>query len=245
VPGPSGGRACHDTGGAVACPARPARGVERSPGYHHLGATSGGEWSGVLGRLTVRDPGVRAGTHDFVATRFMAKRERDGRIWWLEAGWAETGWSGAGRQRIYTFDTNTNAWTFYDQYPLRDGDHVWIYLHTESTDRGSVWEAWLWWGDGWHLLTAVDLPLGQRAPVEQYVEVFVDPDRGGSGFPVPPIAVDNVQVKTDPRGGLRYWRDDVATSPAIVAPRYCVDWRTRWDTWAAGDCGPAGGRPPA
>jgi hypothetical protein len=229
--------------GTPTCRARPTRvistrgGLPRPvPGYHHLGATSGGEWSGILGRLTVRDAEVRAGTHDFVATRFMAKRQSGGRVSWLEAGWAETGWSGRGRQRIYTFDTNRNAWTFYDQYALRDGEQVWIYLHTEQVGGRTTWQAWLWWGGGWHLLTAEDLPLGGQAQVEQYVEVFVDPNHGGSGFPVPRIAVDNVQVKTAPDGGLRYWREEIPTAPGASGGRYCLDWQTRYDTWAAGDC---------
>ena len=54
------------------------------PGYHHLGATTDGGWSGVLGRLTVDDPGVRAGTFDFVATRFMAKASTATGVKWLE-----------------------------------------------------------------------------------------------------------------------------------------------------------------
>ena len=227
----------------VTCRSRPSRPLARSgglprpvSGYHHLGATSGGEWSGVLGRLTVRDAGVRPGTHDFVATRFMAKRQAPGRIAWLEVGWAETGWSGSGRQRIYTYDTNGKAWTFYDQYALRDGDQIWIYLHTEGTGERTVWQAWLWWGDGWHLLAAEELPLGERTQVEQYVEVFVDPRHGGPGFPVPPISLDNVQVKAAPAGDLRYWRDDVPTAPGGAGGRYCVDWRARFDTWTAGDC---------
>jgi hypothetical protein len=206
------------------------------PGYHHLGATSAGEWSGVMGRITVRDAAVRRGTHDFVATRFMAKREVGGRIAWLEAGWAETGWSGDGRQRIYTYDTNRNSWTFYDQYALREGEHVWIYLHTDSTGDRSVWQAWLWWDHEWHLLASEELPLGGRTQLEEYVEVYVDPDQSGPGFAVPPVAVDNVQVKTAPLGGLRYWTDGVATLPGGDVGRYCLDWKTRFDTWRAGDC---------
>jgi hypothetical protein len=228
---------------AAGCRAQPtevlaARDLPRPvPGYHHLGATSADEWSGIMGRLTVRDPAVRRGTHDFLATRFMAKREAGGRIAWLEAGWAETGWSGDGRQRIYTYDTNRNSWTFYDQYALHDGDQVWVYVHTDTVGDRSRWQAWLWWNDDWHLLTAQELPLGGRTRMEEYVEVYVDPDHGGPGFPVPPIAVDNVQVKTAPQGDLHYWRADVATAPGGDTGRYCLDWQTRFDTWRAGDCG--------
>ena len=201
------------------------------PGYHHLGATTAAPWSGILGRVTVRDPGVRQGTHDFVATRFLAKRDTDRGVAWLEAGWAETGWAGGGHQRVYTYDTNRRSWQFYDQYPVRDGDRIWFYLTAEN-DRS--WQAWLWWHDAWHLLTEQELPLTDRAQIEQYVEVYVDPDRGGS-YPVPPVAVDNVQLRSG--DGLRYWRDRrIGTLSGNSAGAFCLDWQTRFDTWSAGTC---------
>jgi hypothetical protein len=196
--------------------------------YHHLGAGTVGDWTGVVGRLTVRDTGVRAGTHDFVAARFMAKRETGGRTAWLEAGWAETGWSGGGRQRVYTYDTNRGAWTFYNQYELADGDQIWISVHTR---RDGVWEAWLWWRDGWHLLTNQRLDA-ERALLEQYVEVHVD---GEGTIAVPRISVDNVQVRDG--DAVRYWREaDVRTASAGGSGGYCLDWATRFDTWTAGSC---------
>ncbi|HWG98045.1 MAG TPA: hypothetical protein VNV66_01710, partial [Pilimelia sp.] len=221
---------------------RPGMGLAAAAsGYHHLGASTVGDWSGVLGRVTVGDPAVRRGTFDFVATRFMAKRHVGQRVFWLEAGWAETGWSGEGRQRIYTFDTNRNAWTFYDQYELRPGDDIWFYLHTDAGPGGgagapTVWQAWLWWRGGWHLLSAQELPLGARTQLEQFVEVYVDPRHGGPGFAVPPVRVDNVQVKGDPRGELRYWTGDVHSGVGHGRGRYCVQWEQPYDTWSAGDC---------
>ncbi|MDQ7905309.1 hypothetical protein RB614_12320 [Phytohabitans sp. ZYX-F-186] len=182
----------------------------------------------MLGRLTVRDTGVRAGTYDFVAARFMAKRESDGRTSWLEAGWAETGWSGDGRQRVYTYDTNRKAWSFYNQYELADGDQIWISIHTT---RDGVWEAWLWWRDGWHLLTSQRLGA-PRAHLEQYVEVHID---GEGTIQVPRIAVDNVQVRDG--DATRYWREsDVRTASGGSTDGYCLDWAIRFDTWTAGTC---------
>src|SRR2546429_9958886 len=72
------------------------------PGYHHLGATTAGTWAGVLGQFAVRETGVRAGTFDFVATRFMAKASTPAGTKWLEAGWGQTGWSGNGEQGVST-----------------------------------------------------------------------------------------------------------------------------------------------
>ena len=205
-------------------------------GYHHLGAGTGGEWGGVSGRISVVDGAVRRDTYDFVAARFMVKRDTgDGRIVWLEAGWAETGWAGSGRQHIYTFDTNTRSWRFYDRYTLKAGDRVWLDLRTDGDD---VWQAWLWWNDRWNLLTTQKLPLGGRAYVEQYVEVHVDTARRAR-ITVPTVTVDNVQLRPADGGGARYWRDDVDTVTAGTSQRagsFCLNWLTRYDTWTAGDC---------
>lgn len=206
-----------------------------APGYHHLGATTEGTWSGVLGRLAVRDPTVRAGSFDFVATRFMAKAGTPTGVKWLEAGWAETGWSNAGEQRIYTFDTNTLKWTFYDQYPIKPGDEVWIELAATGTGPTAPWGAWLWWHDQWHLLTTQSLPISEHATIEEYVEVYVDPARGGE-IQVPPVEVDNVQLKPDPSGRFGYWTQTVDTAPGGDADGYCVTFDTPYDTWHAGSC---------
>ncbi|MFG1605615.1 hypothetical protein [Actinoplanes sp. NPDC049265] len=207
-------------------------------GYHHLGAGTGGEWGGVSGRIAVVDGAIRPNTYDFVAGRFMVKRDLgNGNMAWLEAGWAETGWVGAGRQHVYTYNSNTRTWQFYDQYTLRPGDRAWIDLHT---DGQGVWQAWLWWGNRWNLLTAQRLPVGRSAYIEQYVEVYADPRRAAR-IDVPPVAVDNVQLR--PAVGAsrpRYWRSDVNTLTADSAAQrsggFCLNWKNRFDTWTAGDC---------
>jgi hypothetical protein len=206
-------------------------------GYHHLGAGTSGEWSGVSGRIGVVDGAIRQGTYDFVAGRFMVKRDMGGgRIAWLEAGWAETGWAGSGRQHIYTFNTNTGTWQFYDQYALEPGDKVWMDLHS---DANGVWQAWLWWGDRWNLLTAQKLPIGTSAYVEQYVEVHVDSSRPAL-VDVPTVTVDNVQLKPADGSPARYWRSDVGTLIGDMAAQraggFCLNWLNRYDTWTAGDC---------
>jgi hypothetical protein len=218
--------------GAFPQDARPAALPVPQPGYHHLGATTQGTWSGVLGQVAVRDPGVRSGTFDFVATRFMAKASTPAGIKWLEAGWAETGWSNAGQQRIYTFDTNTLKWTFYDQYPVKPGDEVWIEL--AATGDGA-WGAWLWWQDSWHLLTSQRLPIGDHATIEEYVEVYLDPARDGT-IAVPPVDVDNVQLKADPDGRFEYWTAAVPTDPGAAADGYCLGFQVPYDNWHAGTC---------
>ncbi|NUO57791.1 MAG: hypothetical protein HOV71_12940 [Hamadaea sp.] len=215
-------------------------GLRSAGSYSHLGATSAGTWSGVLGRITVRDPAVRPDTLDFTAARFMARRDAgEGRTSWLEAGWAETGWSGGGRQRIYAYDTNRNSWTFFEDYKIHSGDQIWIYLESgpDSGQLATEWRAWLWWGDKWHLLASQRLPLTSSAQVEQYVEVYSDAQNPAS-YSVPPVSFDNVQVKSAPGGAAQFWRaDTVPSTTGDGTAAYCVDWTTRFDTWSAGDCG--------
>ncbi|AGL13827.1 hypothetical protein [Actinoplanes sp. N902-109] len=224
------------TGSAKACQAYAlAREAQVQPaqsegGYTHLGAGTADEWTGVYGRVSVVDPVVRSNTYDFLASRFMVKQDLGrGRVAWLEAGWAETGWSGRGSQRIYTYNSNTNAWQFYDQYDLAPGDRVWLDLHT---DGNGVWQAWLWWNNRWNLLTSQKLPIGGSAYVEQYVEQYVD-GRRPTRLRVPPVTFDNVQLRSP--SAYRYWRDDVPTVTGRSGS-FCLNWQTHFDTWTAGDC---------
>ncbi len=208
------------------------RGVVPAPGYHHLGATTAGKWSGVLGRVEVVDPGVRADTFEFVAARFMAKADVPGGVAWLEAGWAETGWAGGGRQRMYSYDTNRQSWIFFDEYRLKPGDRLWIYVQTEQDGDRPAWQAWLWWADKWNLLSSQSLPIGARATIEQYVEVHAE-----RPIDVPGLRMDSASVKDGPTGGLTYWDEPtVATNPGVPAGGYCLTWATRYNSWTAGSC---------
>jgi hypothetical protein len=218
-----------------ACRARVSQ-VQRSaavpsPGYHHLGATTSSRWSGVIARFEVADPAVRQGTYDFLAGRVMAKADTPDGIEWLEAGWTETGWTGSGKQRIYTYDTNRDAWVFYDQYAITPGDRVWVYIQTEQDAPKPAWQAWLWWGDKWNLLTSQELPLTGRAKMEQYIEVHSD-----TAFQVPQVRVDNVSLKDGVAGPLVYWDSKIPTAPGASAGGYCLNWINRYDAWSAGTC---------
>jgi hypothetical protein len=203
-----------------------------APGYQHLGATTAGRWSGVIGRIEVADVDVRAQTSDFVATRFMAKaRTRDG-LAWLEAGWTETGWSGDGKQRIYSYDTNRQSWVFFDEYRVQPGDRIWIFIQTEQEGERAAWQAWLWWSDRWNLLTSEELAFGDRALIEQYVEVH-----GDKPFNVPRIEVDGVALQDGPQGSRSHWDGDVPTHTGAGGDGYCLNWGTRYTSWSAGSCG--------
>jgi hypothetical protein len=204
-------------------------------GYTHLGATTVGAWAGVSGELTVTDPAVRAGSFDFVAARFMAKQEIPGGTRWLEAGWAEVGWSGAGRQRVYTFDTASQRWTFYDQFPLRPGDRIAITL---TADPGGIWQATVRWHGTWYPLTSTRLPAGGRATIEEYVEVYRDPARPGAPLAVPQVALSDVAVYA-PGSAAHPWTDAGVPSYRGGTPNgYCLTRRDAWTSWQAGTCSP-------
>lgn len=240
-PGSTADRACRAAptevrGGHV--PTRPRHGrAEDATGYRHLGAVTGTDYAGIAGRLAVTDPGVRGGSNDFVAARFMALGTVDGRGQWLEAGWTEDGWLNDDAQHVYTYNTNTMRWSYYNQYPIKPGDRIRLVLQSgDSTEKGTTWRAWLWWDNRWNLLDQQRLPIGERTAIEQYVEVYLDPSRSG-GYRLPATGVTDVALQ--PASGRRFtgWRDPtVRTSESASYPGYCVAWRDRHDDWSAASC---------
>jgi len=210
---------------------------EDDPGYRHLGAYTRDEQAAVGATLTVRDTGVRRRTDDFVATRLMARADTAGGTRWIEVGWTEDGWLDDNAQHVYTYDSSTGDWSYYDQFPVRDGDRIPVVIQSGPARHGGTeWRAYLWWDRRWQLLAAPTLPFGPRAQVEQYVEVYVDPRRGGR-YPVPAVTVSGVVVGRDPGGDAVPWREpEVATVTSPGYRGYCVDWRGRYDDWSAGTC---------
>lgn len=237
-PGSSGGHWAPagggPSGGSAGLAGRPG---EDADGYRHLGAYSENDYAAVGATLQVRDTGVRRRSNDFVAARVMARADVAGRTRWIEAGWTEDGWLDDDAQHVYTYDSSGGDWTYYDQYPVHDGDRISVVVESgPAVNGGTTWRAYLWWDNRWNLLAAPTLPFGPRAQLEQYVEVYVDPRRGGR-YPVPGVAVSGSVVVADPGGDAVPWRDPAVptdTSPAY--PGYCVSWQERFDSWSAGTC---------
>ncbi|MFD0595461.1 hypothetical protein ACFQZ4_26615 [Catellatospora coxensis] len=115
------------------------------------------------------------------------------------------------------------------------GDKLWLHLQTEAGGEQPSWQAWLWWGDRWNLLTSRPLPLSGQAEIEQYVEVHADPADPGT-VTIPRLAIDNVQLKTSPDAGLRPWNAEVPTSPGADFATYCLDWRVPYTSWTTTTC---------
>lgn len=234
--GPSTRAGCRAQPRHTATGPAPSPSTGERPGYHHLGAVTDDGWSGATARFTVRATGVRSGSNDFVAGRLMVRGDAGGRTHWLETGWSTDGWLSSTAPHVYSYDSNRSSWAFYDQYKVADGDRLYFGLTAGSgTGADTTWNAWLWWDNRWNLLTAQSLPITARADIEQYVEVYVDPKRGG-GYRVPGVDVTDVRLGAD--GDYRPWRDDgsVVTTAAAPDPGWCLTWRTRYDDWTAGSC---------
>lgn len=209
--------------------------AERVGAYRHLGAvTSDGGYAGVTGVFTVTDPGVRPRSTDFVAARFLALGRSGGRDQWLEVGWTEDGWRDDA-QYVYTFDTVELTWRYYPRYAVAPGDRVALALTAGDTGpHGTPWSAWLRWDGRWTLLTTRTLPVDDRATIEQYVEVYVDPARGGT-YAVPPVAVSGVELRPTPTAPYLPWLGAaVPTAESPAYDGYQVTWRSRHNTWTAG-----------
>lgn len=201
-------RATFDLGGRVE--KNPKGYPEPHPGIHWLGTTSTSAYSsqGVYGALNVVDPSVRRGTYEYLSQRFLAKS--CDATQWLEAGWAEPGWRALddpqGRQYIYTYNSVTRTWNWFDQYPVAPGSRVYFQIY----DWGNVWQAWLWWNGGWQVLDTVSID-GLNC-----IENFVETDSGNtSHFPFPPILAGDggtggVQI-ADGNGQFRTWDTSIPT----------------------------------
>lgn len=227
------------TDGPVRLPLDPSAAAEPVPhaGYHHLGAQSSEQLAMVRPRLGVTNPGVRRGTWDFVASRVMAKEDYNGSTRWLEAGWAEVGWRNDD-QYVYTFDTRDNEWKFYDQYNLASGSRFFAQIDSDSasTTRDTNWRAWIWWNNAWNRLSVISLPIYREAFMEEYVEVYRDPNVAGH-FNLPSSDIDNVQVKESPSSSAVFWRNPpISTLEGSSIAPYCLTWDVKYDDFRAASC---------
>lgn len=205
-------------------------------GYHHLGAQSSEQLAMVRPRLGVTNPAVRRSTIDFVASRVMAKEDYNGSTLWLEAGWAEVGWRNDD-QYVYTYDTRDNQWKFYDQYNLSSGTRFFALIDSEvSSTRSTNWRAWIWWNNAWNRLSTISLPIYDEAFIEEYVEVYRDPNVTGH-FNLPSTDIDNVQVKESPGSSTVYWRNPpISTLEGSSIAPYCLTWDVKYDDFRGASC---------
>ena len=91
-----------------------------------------------------------------------------------------------------------------------------------SSTRSTNWRAWIWWNNAWNRLSTISLPIYDEAFMEEYVEVYRDPNVTGH-FNLPSTDIDNVQVKESPGSSSVYWRNPPISTVAgsSIAP-YCL-----------------------
>lgn len=103
---------------------------------------------GIYAALTVTNARVPRNSSQYLSQRVLAKSCDRGD--WFEIGWVEAGWRD-DKQYIYTHDTPSSGWTFYDQYPLTPGQRIYVQV-TQVPSNANLWQVYLWWNGSWHLL---------------------------------------------------------------------------------------------
>lgn len=200
-----------------------------NPGYDWLGGqTNGFNSVGIYGALNVVDPAVPHTSTNFLAHRIMAKSCDSSR--WIEVGWAEVSWR-SDAQYIYVYNTVTNTWLFYDQYPISSGSRIYVSLVHVG---GGVWQAQLWWNGVWQTLASANPGTGIGCGNEQYVE----PYKASSNFSFPTITTGDGTAT-----GMRLarasdavwvnWSSSIATfeNNASADGFYNTTWNTKYYAW--------------
>jgi hypothetical protein len=200
-----------------------------SPGYHWLGGqTSGYTSAGLLATLHVVDPSVPRlpGYEDFLAHRIMAKSCSS--AYWIEIGWAEVSWLD-DQQYVYSYDTATEEWLVYEDYPIEAGDEISVALVSVG---GGVWEARLWWNGAWQTLNSVNPGVAIGCGNEQYVEVY---SRDTMAFPPIETGGSSSAVMLYPASGSAWepWDTSVSTISGSNQEDYELDWHHYFLSWEA------------
>lgn len=175
----------------------------RGVGYHYVGPETFQDNRGVWGRNYVVDPRqIQHGAlvpHRFVAERVYTNNPDGDR--WMEAGWAET-WDEGDEQFVYEYDSATQEWRIFDEYPLSKGDAVETAVHYVP-DVGEWRADYHLWGNVWAVLAQepLDFDTADRAynRGEVYTNDGVHPILPPSGFDTGLLYVDGVWRLWDTR----------------------------------------------
>jgi hypothetical protein len=96
-------------------------------GFYYGGAAAQTSLGAVDGAILVRKTAVphpAGGGPEHFASRYLSKSADDAH--WIEAGFVEDASDPNAEQLVYEYDTESNSYSFYSQYPLtRDGFYNW------------------------------------------------------------------------------------------------------------------------
>lgn len=214
---------------ALVCKAEPTQVVSGSAPSHTTNGLNGYHFAsvetvpprnrqGVRSKINSVNPNV---AHDctcdkmFVAEWVMAEDRRPNSGQFIQDGWAENALFGNERH-VFSYDTSTNAWFLYDQFPLTDGNgngRSYTVRHT-GTGFGWQWSTYVFSNGAWRLLRSawLDLPpndgtvFGENTSMAASLEVFINPAFGAQYHPCVPSHINtNAQMFVEPAPYTGYY----------------------------------------
>ena len=202
-------------------PGQSVVGTQKSDGY--------GVSDGIFAALNVVDPKVPHPSNDFLSQRILVKNCTD--TSWLEIGWAEVGWRD-DRQYIYTHDSVSNQFTFYDQFPISPGSRPYFELF-DNVGGNTTFDAMVHWNGQWQTLKRVNLGSNAGCGVEHFVQA--DYRSTNRSFNFPPIEFgenhpNGVQVADGGTGQFSTWGGSFPTEfrSNDGYSRYTASYSTNW-----------------
>lgn len=218
-------------------------GAQVASQYFHQGWQSTQEFTGIMARLQVTNPGVRHTgdpyEQEFFASRIMVKQTFGQENRWLEAGWTEFGGAGQPRdtRQVYTLNTVEGGWKFYPQYQLRDRRYYEFYISSYALGGDYEWVAFLNWNGQWQILDRVVLPgVGDTAFVENFHEIYIG-DWPRVEWYLPPTRTRDVRV-AKPGTGFQLWTPTFADAipTGVRAGSYCTTYTAQWNDHTTRTC---------
>lgn len=184
------------------------------PGRHIGVETTSYNSIGIIGASTVVNPAVPHPSTSFLSQRILAKSCNESH--WIEVGWVEAGWRGDA-QYIYTYDSASQLWRFFDQYVLGAGRKITVELIHSG---GGTWKALLNWNGQWHELHSFNPgPNTLGCGNESYVEPWSESDERFA-FPSIKVGGNSADLRLHPccGGTWEQWTSVVPTQETLSSP---------------------------
>jgi len=192
--------------------------------YKFLGAETTSEGGrGVCAEISVSDPSVPHGLdgRDFFYAWIMVYSSDRAR--WIQVGWSDVGWESDVRC-VTEYDTEHNAWRFYDRYPLVVGHS---YSFEICAEGNGSWASWIWWNNRWDLLIEAQIGLGSAERVGEFCEVCTSTN---DWFNVSTTTFRSTCLLTD--SGWNLWTIQQPATLYDFNYPYVVNWSTQYCDWS-------------
>jgi hypothetical protein len=191
--------------------------------YKFFGAeTCYGGSQGVCAEISVANPSV---PHDQSHSAFFyawIMVYSSNRTSWIQVGWSEVSWK-PDTQYVTEYDTEHNAWRFYNQYPLIVGHS---YYFAISYQGSGSWASWIWWNNRWNLLAQANIQLQSDERTGEFCEVCTSTN---NWFNVPTTTFHSTSLLAGNRWNL--WTAQQSTAMYDSDVPYAVYWRAQYSDW--------------